>query len=242
MGREGLLDYSRSCAAMSPPSTAKRKASKRVSKAAKSRSGDRRKPKQERSRALVDAILTATAQLLRTEGPKATTTNKIAKRAGVSVGSLYQYFPNKTELYTALAARHVATTQVEVAALLDRFRDNPELDIVEFIVESIVTIHRVDAPLLVELQRLSLWGQTSEVMTDALRRSEALIAEHLQQRAADLPRELAHPELSARLLVSAMSGVLTRAIEDRAEGIDDPAFIAELTRLVGAYLGYEVKL
>lgn len=58
----------------------------------------RRKPRQSRSRATVDAILQATAQVLVRDGYQKATTNRIAERAGVSVGTLYQYFPNKDAL------------------------------------------------------------------------------------------------------------------------------------------------
>ncbi|MCZ4551039.1 TetR/AcrR family transcriptional regulator [Gordonia rubripertincta] len=62
----------------------------------------RRQPSQERSRNLVHAVLDATAQVLQEVGLEATSTNKVAKRAGVSVGSIYRYFPNKEALFDAL--------------------------------------------------------------------------------------------------------------------------------------------
>ena len=62
----------------------------------------RRTPKQERARATVDAILEATAQLLVAEGTGRVSTNRIAKRAGVSVGTLYQYFPDKNAIIRAV--------------------------------------------------------------------------------------------------------------------------------------------
>ena len=67
----------------------------------------RKLPRQARSQATVDALLDATAQVLVERGYARTTTNAVAERAGVSVGSLYQYFPNKDALITALQQRHV---------------------------------------------------------------------------------------------------------------------------------------
>jgi hypothetical protein len=58
----------------------------------------RRVPRQERSRLLVDCIRIAAAEILEKNGPEALTTNNIAARAGVSIGSLYQYFANKEEI------------------------------------------------------------------------------------------------------------------------------------------------
>jgi AcrR family transcriptional regulator len=67
----------------------------------------RREPKQQRSRQTVDAVLEAVQRVVERQGPEAITTNRIAEAAGVSVGSLYQYFPNKQAIFSALHDRHV---------------------------------------------------------------------------------------------------------------------------------------
>lgn len=72
----------------------------------KSTLSPRKRPRQERSRRTVEAILDAAARVFETVGPNAATTNAIAERAGVSVGSLYQYFPNK--LAKRIVARYLA--------------------------------------------------------------------------------------------------------------------------------------
>ncbi|MCA9665666.1 MAG: TetR/AcrR family transcriptional regulator [Myxococcales bacterium] len=66
----------------------------------------RRQPTQARAVAAIEAILDATAELLVTEGFEATTTTRVALAAQMSVGTLYQYFPNKATLVTAVAQRH----------------------------------------------------------------------------------------------------------------------------------------
>lgn len=227
---------------MARTKSAPRRSSARPQKGAKqgarARSGGRRQPKQERSKALVDAILTATAQLLRELGSEQVTTNKIATRAGVSIGSLYQYFPNKTELYTALAERHVERLEAQLMPLLLRFGQAPELDLVRALVETLMVMESTDGPLHAELLRLSLWSLTSEVMNDFRERAEGLLAQLLRERAQALPRPLADPELSARILVRAVGGVLDTQLHERPEGLADPALQAELTALVGAYLGF----
>src|SRR5262245_59039988 len=67
----------------------------------------RKKPQQRRSRDTIEAIFEATIQVLLANGFDRTTTIQIANRAGVSVGSLYQYFPNKRALLAAIVQRHV---------------------------------------------------------------------------------------------------------------------------------------
>jgi len=67
----------------------------------------RKSPVQARSAASVDAILAATIQVLLQVGKERLTTTKVARRAGVSVGTLYQYFPNKSALLKAALKRHL---------------------------------------------------------------------------------------------------------------------------------------
>lgn len=68
----------------------------------------RREPKQQRSRRTVDDVLEAVRLVVKRHGTRAITTNRIAEAAGVSVGSLYQYFPDKRAIFTAIHDRHVA--------------------------------------------------------------------------------------------------------------------------------------
>ncbi len=67
-------------------------------------------PVQRRSKATVDEILAAAAQVFETHGYAAGTTNRIADRAGVSIGTLYQYFPSKEAIAVALLERHIIDT------------------------------------------------------------------------------------------------------------------------------------
>jgi AcrR family transcriptional regulator len=67
----------------------------------------RKQPVQDRARDTVEILLRAAAQVFAARGYAATTTNKVAERAGVSIGSLYQYFPNKDALLVALINAHV---------------------------------------------------------------------------------------------------------------------------------------
>src|SRR5271167_2767949 len=67
----------------------------------------RKSPVQARSAATVDAVLEATLQVLLQVGKERLTTTRVARRAGVSVGTLYQYFPNKSALLKAALKRHL---------------------------------------------------------------------------------------------------------------------------------------
>lgn len=82
----------------------------------KQETSTRREPVQARSRQRVDEILDTTAALFAEIGYEAVTTNAVAERAGISIGSLYRYFPDKQALLRALAARHLG----ELRALYTR--------------------------------------------------------------------------------------------------------------------------
>lgn len=106
----------------------------------------RKQPRQQRSRATWGAILDAAAQLFGESGYAATTTNKVADRAGVSIGSLYQYFPDKDALLLALAERHIGeATQVLVAEFVALERDRPDLECtLTRLIDAVVALHRQD--------------------------------------------------------------------------------------------------
>ena len=102
---------------------------------------------QERSRATVEALVEATARILVKDGFEKASTNRIAEVAGVSVGSLYQYFPGKEALVVAVIERHqqeiVQTVRGELAGVLDQ----PVEQAVRKLVAVAVKAHRVDPKL-----------------------------------------------------------------------------------------------
>jgi AcrR family transcriptional regulator len=79
----------------------------------------RKDPKQARANALIAAILEAAVQVLRTEGAMRFTTARVAERAGVSVGSLYQYFPNKAAILFRLQSDEWRETSERLRAILE---------------------------------------------------------------------------------------------------------------------------
>src|SRR5262249_38252823 len=107
----------------------------------------RKTPRQDRSRATVDAILEATADILVRHGYAKLTTNRIAERAGVNVASLYQYFPGKEAIVAELRRRHGAEHRAAVRiALLERRGEDLE-STVRVLVSIGVAAH-ADAPEL----------------------------------------------------------------------------------------------
>src|SRR5271154_532489 len=103
----------------------------------------RKLPTQQRSEATVEAILQAAAQVFERHGYAAGTTNRIAERAGVSIGSLYQYFPNKDAVLVALTERHIEAGAAVVAPLLARLEASTPLDdALRGLTAAMVALHR----------------------------------------------------------------------------------------------------
>ena len=110
-----------------------------------SRIGPRKSPSQERSRRTVDRILDAATRIFHEQGYTGATTNDIADEADVSVGSLYQYFPNKDALLVALTQRHIATTTTDLTnLLLDLPRDSDIETTFRTVVDFLVSQHDLD--------------------------------------------------------------------------------------------------
>ncbi|MGH6649443.1 TetR/AcrR family transcriptional regulator [Aquabacterium sp.] len=78
----------------------------------------RKLPKQARARRTIEAIFEATAQLVDSEGAEALSTNKVAQKAGVSIGTLYQYFPTKEAIVVAMIAQERMRVMAELQSML----------------------------------------------------------------------------------------------------------------------------
>src|SRR5271165_4165767 len=111
---------------------------------------NRRLPKQRRALQTIDAILDAVIRILKREGSQAVTTNRIAEVAGVSIGSLYQYFPDKQAIFEALHQRHVDQIDRMVANKLMEHATSSLDELIKSMVEGMVEAHQ-DDPELYEL-------------------------------------------------------------------------------------------
>jgi len=107
----------------------------------------RKLPRQERAAATVAAILEAAARILETHGLEAYTTNAVAELAGASIGSLYQYFPNKAALTQALIAREEAVLLLELQGLLANAEAS---DLLRGVIR-VATVHQLRRPALARL-------------------------------------------------------------------------------------------
>ena len=123
----------------------------------------RKTPSQSRARVTVDAIFEATIQVLLSQGMAGLTTTGVAERAGVSVGTMYQYFPNKQALVYALNERFLTTLAERVEATCARMQGRP----VEEAAEALIDTYWAAKTERPELTR-ALYRSIAELETDAL--------------------------------------------------------------------------
>jgi AcrR family transcriptional regulator len=193
----------------------------------------RKTPRQERSRQMVERIVAAGRTVLVRDGYARFATNRVAEVAGVSPGSLYQYFRHKDELLGVILDRYWDEVAARVtASLADRFGDPPDR-MIPNTVEALLAALEQDSQLL----RVAVEEMPQARMHD--RRQE------LQRRIRDLAT--AYLSLTGRagggnvaarawVLVAGMEGLAVRWVLDRP-AIDRAELVTELTALADGYLG-----
>ena len=198
--------------------------------AKKLKTNPRKSASQDRSRLTVDAILEATARILMKEGYDRASTNKIAERAGVSIGSLYQYFPSKEALVAAVSDRHSEETggyrcdayffrwrREFVSVAIDAHRINPRL-------------HRVLAEQIPRIGRL-------ENVEAANRDVHAVIRGYLEAHRDEI--DVADLDVATFICVTAVEALTHTAVLRRPDiltGEKAEIFVEEVTDLVVRYL------
>ena len=196
----------------------------------------RKSASQKRSQATVETLLDATARVLVREGYDRASTNRIAATAGVSIGSLYQYFPNKEALVAALVARH---NREMLQLLRDALSEVASRDIataVHALVAAMVDAHRVDPALhRIFAEQVPRMGQLAEI--EALQRETfALIRAYFHERRAEIAeRDLDTATFICVTAVEALTHEFVIRQPDAPDG-DRDHFIGEVTRMVVGYL------
>jgi AcrR family transcriptional regulator len=188
---------------------------------------------QARSAATVDAVLSATIQVLLAEGQERLTTTRVAYRAGVSVGTLYQYFPNKQSLLRAVLERHLddVISAVERACLRNHCQPLDQM------ASALITAF-LDAKMKSVRTSAALYAIANDV-------DGARIAREMSQRGchavasmlSTAPAELTtEPMVLAELLQGVLAGTSRRLIESPAPHKLLDSYRAELIRLASSYL------
>jgi AcrR family transcriptional regulator len=199
--------------------------------------GLRKRPRQERARATFDAVLDAAVEIITEHGYAGMTTNAVARRAGVSIGSLYQYFPDKTAILVCLLERHIREMQPVIARGLEALAEpgRPLEDGLRETLLRLVAAHDHHGPRLQQVlseevphppsiqrlrQRLEA-GYVTEVARILRGRGEV---------------RLAQPEVVAQLLVVVIEALTVWLAHGAPRSTERRAYVDEVARMLGAYL------
>jgi AcrR family transcriptional regulator len=197
----------------------------------------RKRASQERSRATVDALIEATRRLLVRDGFDKASTNRIAQEAGVSVGSLYQYYPGKEALVAAVIDRHNRDLMQVVRVALTEVAALPIEKAMRRLVTVAIDAHRIDPRLHhVLAEQIPRTGRLEKVATFN-REYHALVKDYLashrdELRAVDL-------DLAAFVCVTSIEALTHTAVLHRPDVLSDEAvgtLVDEAARLVIRYL------
>jgi AcrR family transcriptional regulator len=192
----------------------------------------RREPRQARSRARLAQILAAADAILAGEGVEALTMRRIAERAGVPVGTLYQFFPDKGSVVDAVARAYIAEFDTLIGGLVSSAADGDWSDPVGRIVDEFVALYRSHPGYV------ALWSgrHLSPELARADEANNQLIAAGVQRLLADHAGapDGAGLELAVRVAVRAADALLQYAFTASPEG-DEPV-LAELKTMLRLYL------
>ncbi len=203
-----------------------------MAKAALPSSQPRKTPQQSRSVATVEAIYDATVQVLLRNGADRLTTVHVARRAGVSVGTLYQYFPNKQALLFAVLERQLLRTvkAVEDACAANHFQ--PLEIMVDALVNRFIDAKLLDRDASVALYRIAAEAGGNLIVERTRKRFEAAITAMLQT--ADLPSS-ADVAFMVHIIYLTMAGTLRGHLESHAPPRLTRKLREHLAKLVLAY-------
>ena len=193
----------------------------------------RKSPLQDRSKATVDAILKATTRILVKEGYDRCSTNKVALAAGVSIGSLYQYFPSKEALVGALIDRH-ARRMTEVVLAQASVPNRSLSEATRGLVKAMLAAH-ADEPSLhrVLMEQVPRTGRKQK-LNEVDRQNAALIRTYLDAYCSELrPKNL---DLAVFMLFHAVESITHAAVLEHPEYLRDQALEDGLVDLILRYL------
>jgi AcrR family transcriptional regulator len=182
----------------------------------------------------VDVLLKATARVLVKHGYEGLNTNRIAEVAGVSVGSVYQYFPNKEALVVRVMERHHEKIRAIVIDHLSRLQEATLETVVATLVRAMLDAHRVEPKLhqvfMEQVPRLGALKRLRDQHAAYEPLVTAWLEAHQEQIGVDDPRA------ATWLLIAAVDGVLNRVVTERPSWLGEAQLEREISSLITRYL------
>ncbi len=193
----------------------------------------RKTPVQARSAVTVDAILDATLQVLVACGKERLTTTLVARRAGVSVGTLYQYFPNKSALLQAALRRHMEEIRQAIDHACEHYRGAGLLEMSSCLIDSYLAAKMRSVKTSAALYAVSSDVEGLAIVRAVSARSLRSIASLFATAKEGLTKD---PEIVASVVTAALNGISRKVLESKSPEREMDILRDELLVLVHSYL------
>lgn len=194
----------------------------------------RKWPQQARSRATVNAILDATTRILNREDPDAATTTRIAEVAGISIGTLYQYFSHRDAIIDALQDREFERVLEMMQRVLAIGGPGSARDVARQVVEALIRVHN-EAPGLHRVLAIEGFRVTKPHRVQAFDlRVIGVVRSFLT--ISGLPIRRSNIDAAAFIVFQAVRATALARLLESPPGIDDETLVTELADLVLRYL------
>lgn len=195
-----------------------------------------KEPRQSRSKAMVDAIFEATLRVLPTVGNEKLTTTKIAEVAGVSVGSLYQYFPSKDALVGAVIDMAMKACNADIEKKIDEIgTSHDSIDSsVNAMIDFMMELFLAERARVAEIYKRAPELGKIQSLLNLRRHSIDRMATKFEELEPGLARE--EYERVAYICANSVMGVIHTALYDEGPGYPREALGAELKVMLSAYL------
>jgi AcrR family transcriptional regulator len=194
----------------------------------------RKLPQQDRSRMTVEAILEATTHILTEEGYEKANTNRIAERAGISIGSLYQYFPNKESLMAALMERHSDEIAELVESKLKDLFDAPLETAIPELVKAVIAAHAINPRLHQVLNEEIPRSERLQQMQKADERIARLLKAYLLRWSDYI--HFQNLEMTVFILSRTVESLCHSAVIEHPDFVSNNRFEEEVSNLLLLYL------
>jgi AcrR family transcriptional regulator len=204
-------------------------------KPAKPATEPRKAPRQGRAKVTVDAILEATERVLAERGLEATSTTEVAEIAGVSVGTLYQYFPNKQSLVVAVIEARLDRDLAAIDEALARARPLPLREGLRELARTQMQLYGNEPALYREMVAALAEVERTRRVELIIEHTTASLAALLEQRRDEHDHD--DPELAAWVMIQNGVQLMRAAVRERPELLLEGKLFAELERMGGRYLG-----
>lgn len=196
----------------------------------------RKSPIQERSRFTVEQIVLAATQIFSEQGYAGATTNHIAERAGVSIGSLYQYFPNKETILVTLAKRHIEIAGNMLMGLVDgrNLLETDLTDLLRLFIRETLELHTGNPRLNYVILAEAVWSaeameQVHELEDQFIDRLALTLDTHRQV-------SVKNSRHAAYILVHMIKDLAHEFVIHPPPGMSEEEFVEEMVELVRGYL------